>query len=142
MSICIRKNFIKKFSKNCRPKTSSGHFCLQRIKAQLLLENEILEARHIRQVIANLSKFVQMNMLISTESFLKKILWKYLILKFAWPLCFPAEIFCITKDKKLSETSTKIAAWKLVPGPCVCKEFGMTYTRKWNFWSMLFTLDL
>ena len=108
MSICIRKNFIKKFSKNCRPKTGSRHFCLQRIKAQLLLENEILEARHIRQVIANLSKFVQMNMLISTESFLKKILWKYLILKFAWPLCFPAEIFYITKEKNYQKLRQKL----------------------------------
>ena len=107
MSTCIRKNFIKKFSKNCRPKTSSRHLCLQRIKAQLLLENEILEARHIRHVIAKLSKFVQMSMLISSESFLK-ILWKYLILKFARSLCFPAEIFCITKEKNYQKLRQKL----------------------------------
>ena len=45
------------------------------------------QATYIRYVIARLSKFVQINIQTSLDSFLQKILWK---LKMAWSFVFHA----------------------------------------------------
>ena len=65
MSYYKRKNFIKNFYKNCDLKTSSRPFFICK-------EGSMKQATYIRFVIANLSKFVQISILTSTESFLQK----------------------------------------------------------------------
>ena len=75
MSYYERKNFIKKFCKNC---IFQVLLCLQRIKHNFYWKMKFLkEATYIRYVIAKLSKYVQINMLTSSDFFLQKILWKW-----------------------------------------------------------------
>ena len=73
MSYYERKSFIKKFHKNCNLlKTSFKQvlLCLQRIKHNFYWKMKFLkQATYIRYVITNLSKFVQISKVTSTESF-------------------------------------------------------------------------
>ena len=88
-----RKHFIKKFCKNCRLKTSSRPFCVcKELSTTSIGKWNLKKATYIRYVIAKLSKFSQVSIMISTESSLQRILWK---LKRVWEY-FPGHFF----DKK------------------------------------------
>ena len=83
MSYYKRKNFIKTFYKSCDLKTSFRPYfvCKEWNITSIGKWNFLKQATYIRYVIPNLSKFVQISMLTSTESFLQRVLWK---LKRAW----------------------------------------------------------
>ena len=69
-----RKISIKNFYKNCDLKTSSRSF-LQRIKHSPYWKMKFLkQATYIRDVIEKLSKFVQISMHTSLDSFLERVL--------------------------------------------------------------------
>ena len=78
-----RKHFIKKFYKNGNMKTSSRPLlCFKRIKHNLSRKIKLLkQATYIKYVITNLSKFFQINMQVSSDSFLQIL---FLKLKRAW----------------------------------------------------------
>ena len=65
-----KRKIIKKFHKNCHLKTSSGHFCLERIKHNLYWKAKSLkQPPYIRYVLARLSQFVQISTLTISDSF-------------------------------------------------------------------------
>ena len=71
-----KKNIIKNSSKNCDLKTP-GPFVFSKNWAQSLLENEIFDVSYlIKFVKEKLWKFVQISLQTSSDSFLRRILWK------------------------------------------------------------------
>ena len=92
-----RKFYIKKFNKNCNLKTSSKPLYLQKNKHKLYSKIKFLkQATCIRHVRVKPSKFVQITMRTSSDSFLHRILRK---LKRVWVSRSP---FRIISDKDFS----------------------------------------
>ena len=77
MSYYKGTNFIKKFYKNCGLKTSSRPFCVCKELSTTSIGKWNFWIKPLSYVIAKLSNFVQINMPISSESFLQRILWKF-----------------------------------------------------------------
>ena len=75
--ILQNKRIYKFFYKICDLNTSHWPFCLKRIRHNLYWEIKFLkQAIYITFVIAKLSKFFQISLQISSDSFLQRILWK------------------------------------------------------------------
>ena len=74
-SLCliIKKNFIKKFCKNCGLKTKSRPFYICEELSSFYWKMKFLkQPSYIRYVRAKLSKLVQISMLTSSDSFLQR----------------------------------------------------------------------
>ena len=72
----LKEKILSKSSIKLRPANSfQTPFVLSKNLAKPLLENQILEqANYVRYVIAKLSKFIQVSMQVSSDSFLQWIL--------------------------------------------------------------------